>query len=202
MQSLKSAIGKGIVIAIVMSIFWKLISLGAGVFFDAIKTCRALLAAVGIGPLLGSFFSFLVIAVLVWALGHIKPLEVIKYLLGKRAERSERKYLFCVRIKNFLGGYPIGLVTKVRDVVRFSCDSCEMVWYEPIEGKSWDYCGTMKCKKCGKLVPFGLITRHLNIMFPNLGGMWTFIDIPEEETERVPYNAEEMLLTSMSAGFL
>src|SRR3989344_5990341 len=203
MQSLKSAIGKGIVIAIVMSIFWKLISLGAGVFFDAIKTCRALLAAVGIGPLLGSFFSFLVIAVLVWALGHIKPLEVIKYLLGKRAERSERKYLFCVRIKNFLGGYPIGLVTKVYDATDFTClnTRCNFAWREFAEGKNAAYCDDMKCKKCYTRVRFALI-RCLNIVFPNLGGMWTFIGIAEEDTERTPQNAEEMLLTSMSAGFL
>ena len=203
MLSLKSGVSKGIVIAIVVSVIWKLLSLGAGIFLNAARTCKSLLVAIGVDPLLGGFLSFAVIVVLVWVLGHIKPLEVLKYLLGKRAEKSERKYLYCVRIKNFLGGYPIGLVTKVYDATDFTClnTRCNFAWREFAEGKNAAYCDDMKCKKCDTRVRFALI-RCLNIVFPNLGGMWTFIGIAEEDTERTPQNAEEMLLTSMSAGFL
>lgn len=41
-----------------------------------------------------------------------------------------------------------------------------------------------------------------NIVFPNLGGMWTFIEVPAEDTIRDKRSAEEILLTSLSAGFL
>lgn len=41
-----------------------------------------------------------------------------------------------------------------------------------------------------------------NIVFPNLGGMWTFICVPAEDTERAEESVEEVLLTSFSAGFL
>ncbi len=203
MLSLKSGISKGIVIAIVVSVIWKLLSLGAGVFLDAIRTCKSILVTLGVDPLLGSFLSLVILVILVWALGHIKPLEVLKYLLGKKAEKSERKYLYCVRIKNFLGGYPIGLVTKVYDATEFTClnTQCNFTWREFREEKNTAYCDSMKCKKCGTRVRFA-VRRCLNIVFPNLGGMWTFIGILEEDTERTPQNAEEMLLTSMSAGFL
>ncbi len=203
MLSLKSGISKGIVIAIVMSVVWKLLSLGAGIFFDAARWCKSILTGMGVNPLLGGLLSFMVIAVFVWALGHIKPLDVVKYVLGKRAQKGERKYLYCVRIKNFLGGYPVGLVTKVHDVVKFSCvnTKCQFAWRVAVEGKTAGYCGDMRCKKCGEEVLVSL-KKDLNIVFPNLGGMWTFIGIPEEDTERTPQNAEEMLLTSMSAGFL
>jgi hypothetical protein len=41
-----------------------------------------------------------------------------------------------------------------------------------------------------------------NVVFPNLGGMWTFIGVPAEDTERVEESVEEVLLTSFSSGFL
>ena len=207
MLSFKSGVSKGIIIAVVVSVAWKLFSLGAGIFLDVAHKCKSLLVAFGVSPSLAGFLSFAVMVAVVWTLGHIKPLEIIKYLLGKKAEKSERKYLFCVHIKNFLGGYPIGLVTKVRPAIRFACTDmeCGFVWHESGEGIKRDSVsfngGGMKCKKCGMATCF-VLTRHLNIVFPNLGGMWTFIDIPEEDTERSLHNAEEILLPSMSAGFL
>lgn len=41
-----------------------------------------------------------------------------------------------------------------------------------------------------------------NVVFPNLGGMWTFIGVQADHTERVEESVEEVLLTSFSAGFL
>lgn len=41
-----------------------------------------------------------------------------------------------------------------------------------------------------------------NVVFPNLGGMWTFIGVLAEDTERAEESVEEVLLTSFSAGFL
>lgn len=165
MHSLKSGFGKGIPTAIVLSIIFGMISLGLSQFFKVAGFLESLLSFTPISPRIFKPISYVFVLALIWLLG-IKSTVAIKWFFGKIFKRKEeRKFLFCVRIKRVLDGYPIGLVSKVY----FDENKNKVVY---------------------------------NVVFPNLGGMWTFIGVPAEDTERVDESVEEVLLTSFSAGFL
>lgn len=164
MHSLKSGFGRGIPTAIVLSIVFGMVSLGISQFFKAAGLLESLLNFTGVSYWFLKPISYLFVLILIWFLG-IKSTNGIKWVFGKiLKKKEERKFLFCVRIKSVLSGYPVGLVSKVY-----------------LDEKN-------------KLI--------YNIVFPNLGGMWTFIGVPAEDTERVSESVEEVLLTSFSAGFL
>lgn len=166
MSSLKAKFGKGITVFVVLSIIGGIIWLGISQFLRAAGIFEVFLIKIGFESWTVKPISYFIIIVLIWALGHINLTSVAKWFFGNLAKKKakERKFLFCVRLKNVLNGYPIALVSRV-----YSNDE-------------------------GKLV--------YNIVFPNLGGMWTFIGVPAEDTERTQESAEEILLTSFSAGFL
>lgn len=164
MLSLKSGISKGIVIAIVLSILIKILSFGLGVFWNSAQQFESILNIIGIDSWIGKPISYLVLLLFVWILGHLKPAAVVRRLFGTLLrKKEERKFLFCVRLKNVLNGYPVALVSKV--------------YVE--DGKT-----------------------YYNVVYPNLGGMWTFPGVPAEDTERIRESVEEVLITSFSAGFL
>lgn len=151
--------------AIVLSILFKILSFGLSVFWDLAQRFESVLKTMGVDSWIGQPISYLILILFVWFLGHVKPAAVLKRLFGALLKKKEeRKFLFCVRIKSILNGYPIGLVSKVY------LDNENRVVY--------------------------------NVVFPNLGGMWTFPGVPEEDTERIQESVEEILLTSFSAGFL
>ena len=165
MTSLKAGFGRGVPTAIVLSIMFGMISLGFSQFFKAAELLESFLNLFGIQSWILKPVSYIAVLVFVWLLG-IKSTAGIKWIFGKiLKKKDERKFLFCVRIKTVLNGYPIGLVSKVY----FDEEKNKLVY---------------------------------NVVFPNLGGMWTFIGVPAEDTERVTESVEEVLLTSFSAGFL
>lgn len=164
MHSLKSGFGKGIPTAIVLSIVFGMVSLGLSQFFKAAGFLESVTGFIGVSSWFLKPLSYIFVLFLIWLLG-IKSTAVIKWFFGKiLKKKEERKFLFCVRIKSVLNGYPVGLVSKVY-----------------LDEKN-------------KLV--------YNVVFPNLGGMWTFMGVPAEDAERVEESVEEVLLTSFSAGFL
>jgi len=165
MPSFKAHFGKGVALLIVFGIVFGIASLGLKQFFNAAGFLVYLFGIFGFKSWTIKPISYFVILVCVWILG-IKSSDGIKWIFGKLLKKKEdRKFLFCVRIKSVLNGYPIGLVSKV-------------YFDEKKEGVVY------------------------NIVFPNLGGMWTFIGVPAEDTERAEESVEEVLLTSFSAGFL
>lgn len=165
MASIKAGFGKGIAVAIVLSIFLGAISLALSQFFRVAGLLELLIDFLGVKFWISKTISYIVLIIFIWALG-IKSSSGIKWIFGKLLKKKEdRKFLFCVRIKSVLNGYPIGLVSKV-----YFDDKKERMVY--------------------------------NVVFPNLGGMWTFIGVPVEDTERAEESVEEVLLTSFSAGFL
>lgn len=166
MPSLKAGFGKGIPTAIVLGIIFGAISFAFSQFFKAARFFESLLGLAGIEyAWVVKPVSYIAILVFVWLLG-IKSTAGIKWIFGKiLKKKEERKFLFCVRIRSVLNGYPIGLVSKV-----YFDENREKLVY--------------------------------NIVFPNLGGMWTFIAVPAEDTIRAEESVEEVLLTSFSAGFL
>ncbi|MEK7502830.1 MAG: hypothetical protein AAB556_00090 [Patescibacteria group bacterium] len=165
MTSLKVGFGRGIPTAIVLSIVFGVISLGFSQFFKAACFLESLLVFTGLNPWVIKFVSYLIVLALIWFLGA-NSTAGIKWIFGKiLKKKDERKFLFCVRIKSVLNGYPIGIVSKV--------------YFD---------------EKKKKVV--------YNVVFPNLGGMWTFIGVLAEDTERVEESAEDVLNTSFSAGFL
>ena len=165
MSSFKLDFGKGVATAIVLGIVFGIISLGFSQFFKAAGFLESFFIFTGVSSWILKPISYFVVLVLIWLLG-IKSTTGIKWIFGKfLKKKEERKFLFCVRIKSVLNGYPIGLVSRI--------------YFE---------------EKRKKTV--------YNVVFPNLGGMWTFIGVPIEDTERVEESVEEVLLTSFSAGFL
>ncbi|MEK7559849.1 MAG: hypothetical protein AAB522_00910 [Patescibacteria group bacterium] len=163
--SLKSGFGKGIPMAIVLSIVFGLISFALTQFFRAAGFLERCFNMLGIQSWVLVPISYIIVLVCIWLLG-IKSSVVIKWFFTKVfKKKEERKFLFCVRIKGFLENYPLGLVSKIY----FDENKNKVVY---------------------------------NIVFPNLGGMWTFISVPAENTERDEMSVEEMLLTSFSGGFL
>src|SRR3989344_1464150 len=162
MPSLKSGFAKGIPTAIVLSIFFGIISLAFVQFFKAALFLESVFGLFGIESVVLKPISYAAVLLFVWLLG-VKSTAVIKWFFGKILKKKEdRKFLFCVRLKNVLNGYPRALVSKV-------------------------------FIKEGKV--------YYNVVFPNLGGMWTF-PVPAEDTERAEESVEEVLLTSFSVGFL
>ena len=165
MASLKAGFGKGIPTAIVLSVIFGVVSLGLSQFFKAAWFLESLFNFFGVQSWILKPISFIAVLFFIWLLG-IKSTAGIKWIFGKiLKKKDERKFLFCVRIKSVLNGYPLGLVSKV-----YFDDKREKLVY--------------------------------NVVFPNLGGMWTFIGVPAEDTERAEESVEEVLLTSFSAGFL
>ena len=47
-----------------------------------------------------------------WYVGKFSLSNLAVYLFKRKLEKKGESALFCVRIKEFLGGYPIGIVTK------------------------------------------------------------------------------------------
>lgn len=163
MFSFKAGLGKGVAVAIVLGIVFGIASLGLKQFFNAAGFFEYFLGIFGLKYWVVKPLSYLLILILIWVLG-LKSSTAIKWIFGKLLKKKEdRKFLFCVRIKNILNGYPPALVSKV-------------------------------------YVEKGKV--YYNVVFPNLGGMWTFIGVPAEDTERIEESAEEILITSFSAGFL
>lgn len=166
MLSFKAGFGKGIPTAIVLGILGGIVWLGLSQFFKMASIFELFLEKFGILWWIAKPTSYLIIVVAIWALGHIKLSSVVKWFFGRflKKKTEERKWLFGVRIKNFLGGYPIGLVSRV-----YLNHENRIVY---------------------------------NIVYLNLGGIWTFRGIPADETERVVDSAEEIIQTTFSAGFL
>lgn len=165
MSSLKPRFGKGIAVFVVLSIIGGILWIGISQFLKVAGIFEMFLISMGLESWIVKPVSYFVIIVLIWSLGHLNLASATKWMFTRLVKKKteERKFLFCVRIKSVLNGYPVALVSKVY-------------------------------QKRGKLV--------YNIVYPNLGGMWTFISVPAEDTERVEEGVEEIVLTSFSAGFL
>ena len=172
MHSLKSGFAKGIPTAIVLSIVFWIFSFAFTQFFRVAGFLESLFDFLGVQHWIWNFFgirywvlkpiSYVVILIFVWLLG-IKSTSGIKWFFTKIFKKKEdRKWLFCVRAKSIMNGYPAGLVSKV-------------------------------------FIKNGEV--YYNVVYPNLGGMWTF-PVPAEDTERAEESVEEVLLTTFSVGFL